>query len=201
MKKVLALITALLPLLACALTVEVGTVHGQPVVVEMKKNSNKPKCVCIPLQTEDGREAQLEIKMGDVSKMRNLMFEARMKFIEWEKTAEENNVGDFSKDLPVKFFWTDASWIYGNYHSGKIKPSICFYKKSGVCFAVMTAHVQASTNRFITAFLTYTFAGADDFTEWVDVLAHDNIQQKLSESTNYDLEKKDNNVNYNELFH
>lgn len=166
----------------------------------MKKNSNKPRCVSIPLDTDDGRDACLELKMGDVSKMRNLMFEARMKFIEWAKIAEDNNVGDFSKDLPVKFFWTDVSWRYGEYHSGKVKPKITFYKKDGACFAIMTAYTQASTNRFITATFTYVFHSVDDFSEWVDVLAHDNIQEKLSSTTNYDLDKKENNVDYNKLF-
>ena len=200
MKKVLALIMVLLPLLACAITIEVGKVHNESVYVDMKRNSNKPRCLCIPLKTDDGHDAKLEIKMSDVSKMRNLMFEARMKFTEWVKTAEENNVGDFSKDLPVKFFWTDASWIYGEYHSGSVKPKLTFYKKDGVCFAIMSAYVQASTNRYITATFTYTFLGVDDFSEWIAVLAHDNIQEKLAGATNYDLDKKENNVDYNKLF-
>ena len=98
----------LLPFVVAAqTTVNIGSVHGNNVYIVMKKNSNKPDYIRIPIETSDAKEASIHLKVSDASKFRGLIFEARMKYMEWVKVAEENDVGDFSKDLPVKFPWTD----------------------------------------------------------------------------------------------
>ena len=112
MNKVLAIIIALLPLITMGqTTVCIGQFHGKDVCVVMKKNSNKPDSVRIPINTSDAKDACFHVKMGDVSKLRGNIFEARMKFKEWVKVADENNVADFSKDMPTKFPY--VIWLWG----------------------------------------------------------------------------------------
>ena len=201
MNKVLAFIMVLLPFVVAAqTTVNIGSVHGNNVYIVMKKNSNKPDYIRIPIETSDAKEASIHLKVSDASKFRGLIFEARMKYMEWVKVAEENDVGDFSKDLPVKFPWTDFFVRIGDWHYAQAKFKLMFVKKDGVCVARYSDGVHKFGNQYITAYLHYTFYGEEDFNEWLDVLSHDNIQSKLADATNYDLDKKENNVDYNKLF-
>ena len=201
MKKVFAIVIALLPLITMGqTTVCIGQFHGTDVCVVMKKNSNKPDYVRIPINTSDAKDACFHVKMGDVSKLRGNIFEARMKFKEWVKVADENNVADFSKDMPTKFPWLDLYFLLGDWHFTQAKIKLTFYKKDGRCYARYADGVHKFGNQYITAYVTYTFEGEDDFTEWLDVLSHDNIQAKLAESTNYNMDTKTNEVNYDKLF-
>ncbi len=203
MKKVLAIVIALLPFITMGQTiVSLGTIGDEEVYVVMKKNSNKPDKVRIPMQIakSEGSAATLDIKIKDISKFRGVIFEARMKYKEWCKIAEENNVGDFSKDLPVNFFWIDGTWRFGDWQWGQTKPHMVFYKENGLCKVRMSAYVQAFGNRYINTTMVRYFVTDYSFDVLLDILSHDNIQQKLADQSNYDLEKKESNVNYDKLF-
>lgn len=174
MKKVLAFIMVLLPMLACAQVV--GTFSNRlakrnDLTVQLLKKDNKPYYVCFDAQTKRGY-GEVWVKYKDLAKFRQSLIDARSKYVEWSQVADANNVKNFRKDIPVKFPKPIYCWeiagdrFYDDYTGWKMT----FSATKNNRFAFMLAETKDMNNRYITENYEIVFSCVEDFNSLIDLL-------------------------------
>ena len=174
MNNILAFIMVLLPILACAQTV--GTFSNQHanrdnLRVELLKKDNKPYYVRFDAQTKRGY-GEVWIKYKDLAKFRQALIDARDKYVEWSQVADDNNVKNFRKDIPVKFpkpiyWWKFAGErFYDDYTGWKM----IFSASDNFRYAFMLAETKHMKNRYITENYEIVFSCVEDFNSLIDLL-------------------------------
>lgn len=174
MKKVLAFIMVLLPMLACAQVV--GTFSNRlakrnDLTVQLLKKDNKPYYVCFDAQTKRGY-GEVWVKYKDLAKFRQSLIDARSKYVEWSQVADANNVKNFRKDIPVKFpkpiYWWEIAGerFYDDYTGWKMT----FSATKNNRFAFMLAETKHMQNRYITENYEIVFSCVEDFNSLIDLL-------------------------------
>ena len=174
MNNILAFIMVLLPILACAQTV--GTFSNQHanrdnLRVELLKKDNKPYYVRFDAQTKRGY-GEVWIKYKDLAKFRQALIDARDKYVEWSQVADDNNVKNFRKDIPVKFpkpiyWWKIAGErFYDDYTGWKM----IFSASDNFRYAFMLAETKHMKNRYITENYEIVFSCVEDFNSLIDLL-------------------------------
>ena len=174
MNNILAFIMVLLPILACAQTV--GTFSNQHanrdnLRVELLKKDNKPYYVRFDAQTKRGY-GEVWIKYKDLAKFCQALIDARDKYVEWSQVADDNNVKNFRKDIPVKFpkpiyWWKIAGErFYDDYTGWKM----IFSASDNFRYAFMLAETKHMKNRYITENYEIVFSCVEDFNSLIDLL-------------------------------
>ena len=174
MNNILAFIMVLLPILACAQTV--GTFSNQHanrdnLRVELLKKDNKPYYVRFDAQTKRGY-GEVWIKYKDLAKFRQALIDARDKYVEWSQVADDNNVKNFSNDIPVKFpkpiyWWKIAGErFYDDYTGWKM----IFSASDNFRYAFMLCETKHMKNRYITENYEIVFSCVEDFNSLIDLL-------------------------------
>jgi len=174
MKKALSIIVALLPLVAGAQVI--GTYSNQSagrddLKVELMKKNNKPEYVRFDAQTKSGY-GEVWVKWKDLEKFRAALTEARDKYVEWSKVADDNNVKSLRKEIPVKFpkpaFW----WNFGNdrFYDDYVGWKMTFSAVDKFRYAFMIAPAKGIRNRFVTETFEVTFMCVGDFDSLIAAL-------------------------------
>ena len=188
MKHLLVLFMVLLPIMASAVvTLGEVTISGEkhPVTIMMKKN--KPHYYCIPVPSSKTGTHEIWIKPDKAAKFRTAMFEAKAKFKEWKQVARDNNVGEFEKEMPVKFPNVTYVWGHGNLFFGDAPFKLMYRRtKEGVDFAVLAMNVKSNTNRFADENFIFFFYDEDEIETVIEVLSSKNIEKVLLENADYD---------------
>ena len=188
MKKLLVILFVLLPVLAGAV-VSLGevTIGGNQYQVTVMMKKNKPNYYCIPCPSKDGGLHEIWLKPDKVAKFHTALFEAKAKFKEWKQVAQENNVGEFEKEMPVKFPNVKYVWGHGDLFFCDAPFKLRYKRtKEGIDFAVLVMHVVAATNRFVDENFIFSFYNEGEFDSWLEVLSSKNIEKVLLENADYD---------------
>lgn len=188
MKKILVILFVLLPLMASAVvTLGEVTIGGEihNVTVMMKKN--KPHYYCIPVPSKNTGTHEIWLKPDKVAKFRTALFEAKAKFKEWKQVAQDNNVGEYEKEIPVKFPNVKYVWGHGNLFFSDSPFKLRYHRtKEGVDFAMLVMHVVADTNRFADENFIFSFFNEEEIETLLEVLSSKNIEKVLLENADYD---------------
>ena len=183
----------LLPILACAQTV--GTFSNQHanrdnLRVELLKKDNKPYYVRFDAQTKRGY-GEVWIKYKDLAKFRQALIDARDKYVEWSQVADDNNVKNFSNDIPVKFpkpiyWWKIAGErFYDDYTGWKM----IFSASDNFRYAFMLAETKHMKNRYITENYEIVFSCVEDFNSLIDLLDPAKVDAVVGEPVDESLFK------------
>lgn len=112
------------------------------------------------------------VERKNIQEFKTTLEKIRDKFIEWEKTAKENNVTDISKNFPYSLTKVDIAWIgrewwfsFGN----RITPKFMVFK-DGSCAMVFVDEVKSSTNEYITQQVYWVFQTKSDFDSLIQYL-------------------------------
>jgi len=188
MKKVLALLIALMPVLASAkITLGEVTISGEKSEVTVMMNKNKPKYYCIPVMTDHTGTHEIWVKPKEAAKFHTALFEAKAKFKEWAKVAEDNNVGEFEKDMPVRFPTVTYVWGHGDLFFCDAPFKLTFRRtKEGDNFAALYIHVTAATNRFVDENFIVLLMGEEELDTFLDTFSSKNIEKVMLENADYD---------------
>ena len=202
MKKLLVILFALLPIMASAvITLGDVTTSGKQYTVEVLMKKNKPYYYCIPCPSNEGGTHEIWLKPDKVAKFRTALFEAKAKFKEWKQVAQDNNVGEFEKEMPVKFPNVKYAWGHGDLFFCDAPFKLIFCRsKEGVNFAALVTHVTADTNRFVDEKFMFSFYSESEFDSWLEVLSSKNIEKVMLENADYDTSTDKRTVDDN-LFH
>ena len=136
-----------------------------------------------------------------MAKFRTALFEAKAKFKEWKQVAQDNNVGEFEKEMPVKFPNVKYVWGHGDLFFCDAPFKLRYSRsKEGVDFAALAVHVVADTNRFVDENFVFMFYSESEFDSLLEVLSSKNIEKVMLENADYDTSTDKRTVDDN-LFH
>ena len=188
MKKLLVILFALLPFMASAvISLGEATITGEKVDVTVLMKKNKPKYFCIPCMTNKTGTHEIWVKPDKAAKFHTSLYEAKAKFKEWVKVAEDNNVGEFEKELPVKFPNVTYVWGHGELFFCDAPFRLSYHRtKDGLNYAVLSMRVVSNTNRFVDENFIVMFLGDQELDTLLDVFSSKNIEKVLLENANYD---------------
>ena len=170
----------LLPMLAAAQLI--GTFSNQSarrdnMTVNLLTKNNKPMYVWFEAETKRGY-GEVWIKLKDLPKFRQSLIDARDKYVEWTKVADENNVKNLRKEIPVKFpkpiYWWEIGGerFYDDYSGWKM----IFSATDNYRFAFMIVEAKDMQNRFITENYRITFSCVKDFDSLITMLDPDKVK-------------------------
>lgn len=188
MKKVLVILFALLPIMASAV-ISLGdvTISGNQNQVTVLMKKNKPKYFCIPCMTDKTGVHEIWVKPDKAAKFHTALYEAKAKFNEWVKVANDNNVGEFEKDMPVKFPNVTYVWGHGDLFFCDAPFKLSFHRtKDGLNYAVLSIRVVANTNRFVDENFIVMFYNDKELDSLLNVFSSKNIEKVLLENADYD---------------
>ncbi|WP_288904757.1 hypothetical protein [uncultured Porphyromonas sp.] len=105
------------------------------------------------------------------------------KFIEWEKTAKDNNVTDMSKEFPVTLppidvAWYSSEWWFSWNHVFTPK---FFVFKDGGCAFVLYDKVTASSNKYIDKKFYLVLKSQDEFDSLIKNIDKEVVTRHFSE--------------------
>ena len=201
MKKLLVILFALLPIMASAvITLGDVTISGNQYQVTVLMKKNKPYYYCIPCPSKEGGTHEIWLKPDKVAKFRTALFEAKAKFKEWKQVAQDNNVGEFEKEMPVKFPNVKYVWGHGDLFFCDAPFKLRYSRsKEGVDFAALAVHVVADTNRFVDENFVFMFYSESEFDSLLEVLSSKNIEKVMLENADYDTSTDKRTVDDNLL--
>lgn len=186
----------LLPIMASA-TISLGeaTITGEKVNVSVMMNKNKPKYFCIPCMPKQTGLHEIWVKPDKAAKFHTALFEAKVKFKEWVQVAEDNNVGEFEKEMPVKFPNVTYVWGHGDMFFCDAPLKLTFHRTNeGMNYAAIVTRVVAATNRFVDENFIVMFLGEEELNSLLDVFSSKNIEKVLLENANYDSKEEKRTV-------
>ena len=112
--------------------------------------------------------------------------EVRDKYEEWYKVAEDNNITDMTKEIPVKMPSVTVCW-YGTkwYFAFNIRANFTFMiLDSGKKIIVMHSKVTASSNRYIDQEFYWAFQSVDELDEFIKKLDYPKFLEIVNEKAN-----------------
>ena len=188
MKKIFVILFVLLPLMASAVvTLGEVTIGGETHNVTVMMKKNKPHYYCIPVPSIDTGTHEIWLKPDKVAKFRTALFEAKAKFKEWKQVARDNNVGEYEKEMPVKFPNVTYVWGHGNLFFGDAPFKLMYHRtKEGADLAMLATNVKSNTNRFADENFIFFFYNEDEIETVIEVLSSKNIERVLLENADYD---------------
>lgn len=137
---------------------------------------------CLSAEDNSTDRCGFTLESDRVEDFINTIKSVKEKFVEWEKTARDNNITDFDKHFDVKFKSVIGYFQYGkSYHFSKFtfKP---YFKvtSTGSCVAVFkSGELTASDNRFIDYDGIYlTFTSASEFDDFINALDINKVLNK-----------------------
>ena len=136
------------------------------------------------------KKVGFSINSKDVEDFTSNLLSVKSKFLEWGKTAQQNNVDEYSKEFDIRFKSVDAFFLYGSEYKFafniRLKPKFMIIK--GKPYAVFNSgKLVASSNRFMDVKgFSLVFSNADEFDEFIKALDVDNVLNKDSKEKQLD---------------
>lgn len=168
---------------------------GKVYDVETTDVSNGEFTYYIYCETKD-RHDQIgfSLKNNQISDFVSQLRLIKEKFIEWKKTAEDNNIKSFDKNFDVNFQSVGTFWLYGSkwcFSRVKFKP---YFKvtDSGTTHVVFSAgQMKASTNEYMTTKGFYiVFSSTEEIDSFIEAINPTHaINKSQSDKTKQDLFK------------
>lgn len=126
-------------------------------------------------KSKDNHQTGFSIPSKDVPGFINSLNELKVKFVDWSKTAEENNIRDFDKSFGIKFRPVDTFFTYGNdrylSHSVEMNPYFKVTENSDRLAIFNSSKLTASDNRFMTvAGFILVFKSVEDIDNLINAL-------------------------------
>lgn len=117
-------------------------------------------------------KVMLSIESKDLLAFKDALIQIRDKFLEWKKTAIENNVKDITKDFPITFprvniAWYGSKWWFA--FNQRIKPTF-FVFKDGTCAMVVYTKAESSTNEYIDQEVYWVLQEESEFNDIIRFL-------------------------------
>lgn len=112
--------------------------------------------------------------------------EVRNKYAEWVKVAEDNNITEMTKEIPVDMPTVTVGW-YGTKWFFSFNKRLNFdfmILDSGKKVIVMSAKVTASSNEYIHQKFYWVFQSVTELDEFINKLNYPKFIEKLNENTN-----------------
>lgn len=133
-------------------------------------------------------EVRLGIKRSEINKFIISLTQAKEKYLEWKKIAEENNVTSMRKEFDIKFPRANVEWYgtrwYISYNC-VLKP-LFVVTEDGLCSFLFTDRVSDSSNEYIEQFYMLSLREASDFDSLIDVLDPEKAEEALNKKQNID---------------
>lgn len=139
--------------------------------------ASEPKNNKFDLYIEVGGEHKsddvvLGIESKDLISFKDALIQIRDKFLEWKKTAIENNVKDITKDFPISFpkvtiAWYGSKWWFA--FNQRITPRF-FVFKDGTCAMVVYTNAKASSNEYIDQDVYWVLQEESEFNDIINLL-------------------------------
>jgi len=120
------------------------------------------------------------------------LFEAKVKYEEWVKTANENNVTEIDKTMSLK---TKVSgyFLYGSKWNFQFTINLTFDFKiinGKNLLIVRTGKMTSSSNQFMTHDgLVFVFSNTEEITDFLDLISKDKITEFINKPKATDLFK------------
>jgi hypothetical protein len=159
---------------------------NKPLNVEISKNG---KTVYIEIE----EDVAIAVKINKLKSFVQTLEQMKEKYIEWMKTAEENDVTDFTKEMDIAFAVDDVVWTSTNstkvWHAGR--PCTLFVTfwvseiLKDVSYSVFVYNtVTASENRYINKHIFWRFYNPEQIDDLLLLLDVEKMRLKLEEEKN-----------------
>jgi hypothetical protein len=132
------------------------------------------------------KEGGLMIKKKQYQDFIDALNEAKLKYIEWSKTAKENNVKELDKSMPIKCK-TDCYFQYGDWEFTYNKALTFDFKileskgELKYLLIIRTGELQSSSNQFMKVDgLVLVFTVADEIDNFVNSISMLKINEYLN---------------------
>ena len=126
------------------------------------------------------KDSKLDSFVSGLKKMRD-------KYIEWSKTAKENNITSMTKEMDYPFEPTGfgAVFLYGSWHSAdgfcyNMKPHFMVKDGGKTIAVVFYQSVKASTNEYIEGEVSLVFQNTQDFNSLITKLSDGTLKAKIA---------------------
>ena len=126
------------------------------------------------------KDSKLDSFVSGLKKMRD-------KYIEWSKTAKENNIKSMTKEMDYPFEPTGfgAVFLYGSWHSAdgfcyNMKPHFMVKDGGKTIAVVFYQSVKASTNEYIEGKVSLVFQNTQDFNSLITKLSDGTLKAKIA---------------------
>lgn len=124
----------------------------------------------------------LGVESKDLESFKDALTQVRDKFLEWKKTAVENNVTDITKEFPVTFpkitiAWYGSKWWFA--FNQRIKPTF-FVFKDGTCAMVVYTKAVSSSNEYIDQEVYWVLREESEFNDIIGLLDENVIIEHFS---------------------
>lgn len=186
-----------------------SSVLAQSNVYQLKMNENKNLTVhFLPVKSKD-YELQISLPSVDdytkqirmvltgkkkVDEFVQLMNDLKSKYIEWSTTANENNVDDFIKAMPVKngVYYSNFVFINAydkNYHSSNYSPvELAFLRRDGKNYLLLrnVLELKNSVGYDISKGFLAAFSDVEEIDNLINILSAENIEKELKNNANRD---------------
>ena len=112
--------------------------------------------------------------------------EVREKYAEWIKVAEENNITEMRKEIPVNMPAVTVCWYTSKWHlSSKRRLKFDFLiLDSGKKIIVMNEKVVSSANQYIDTEFYWVFQSVTELDEFIENLDYSKFIEKLNAKAN-----------------
>lgn len=123
-------------------------------------------------------------------KLLSSLKEVREKYAEWVKVAEDNNITEMTKEIPVNMpavtvCWHGTKWFFA--FNKRVNFNFMILD-SGKKVIVMTKKVTASSNEYIEQEFYWVFQSVAELDEFIATLDYNKFMEKLNrKSSNSDL--------------
>lgn len=189
-QRVICIVFTILATINVNAAIEVSTYtnsHKESVNITLLVKNEKPYRLCIPCYTKSNSNGEIWIKLSDVSKFREALTSLKNKYEEWNFIAQENDVNDLKKEIPVKFpkvqfLWGRTTTFFGD---GVFKAD--WVLKTPVQAVVCYAFIKASNNRFADESFDFRFYTPQDVQNLIDALSQDKIDAAIRKVDNANL--------------
>lgn len=131
-------------------------------------------------------DVNLRLSSENAEKFVEAMQICKEKFIEWEKTAKDNNVTDMLKEFPVTLppidvAWHSSKWWFSFNHI--FTPTFIVFKDGGCAFA-LSSKVTASSNKYIDKEFFLILKSQDEFDSLIKNIDNEVVIRHFSEKQN-----------------
>lgn len=120
--------------------------------------------------------------------------ETRSKWAEWIEVAQDNNIANVNKEIPVKFPKVIYGWSFnGRLYARKGVPiKFYFQYENGNTTLTSAFRVTSAKNRYVESTYTFTINSIEELDELIAIVEPDNLRKLIELKNNVDI--RDNNL-------
>lgn len=161
--------------------------HGESFDIHLICKKGKPQKISIECAYDNNRKGEIWIKIKDVEKFRLTLISVKELYQEWIKIAEDNDVKDVRKEMPIKFPRVEFVWGYATTFLGNAAFTANWVRKAPFSLVICTAFVEASNNQFVDECFNLSFYNPDDIQSLIDAISQENIDKAIKNANAAEL--------------